>query len=99
MVDVGADHVGALAREDQRGGLADAAGGAGNDDGLSAEVVRRLGHGCFLAAYVNSCPGRVQRGLLQPERNETRDPEKRNISTPSGIVVWPWVPALARKRD
>ena len=43
-VDVGADHVGALAREDQRGGAADAAGGAGDDDGFSVEIIRRFRH-------------------------------------------------------
>ena len=47
LVDVGADHVGALAREDQRGGAADAARCAGDDDGLAREIVRRLRHGAF----------------------------------------------------
>src|SRR5262249_37226187 len=46
LLDVGADHVGAFAGEDQRSGAADAAGGAGDDDGLAGEIVRRLRHGC-----------------------------------------------------
>ena len=37
FVDVGADDVGALAGKNQRGGAADAAAGARNDDGLSRE--------------------------------------------------------------
>ena len=45
LVEVGADHVGALAGEDVRGGAADAAAGAGDDDGLPGEIVRRLRHG------------------------------------------------------
>ena len=50
FVDVGAHHIGALAGENQRGRPSDAAGGAGDDDGLAVEIVRRLRHG-FLAQY------------------------------------------------
>ncbi len=52
LVDVGAHHIGAFARKDLGGGAADAAGGAGDDDGLSVEIVGGLRHGAssFLAA-------------------------------------------------
>jgi hypothetical protein len=44
LVEVGADHVGAFAREDVCGGAADAARGAGDDDGLAVKIIRRLRH-------------------------------------------------------
>src|SRR5262249_17411389 len=48
FVDVGTHDVGALAGEDQRGGAADAAPRAGDDDGLTGEIVRRLRHGSLV---------------------------------------------------
>ena len=44
LVDVGANDVGAFACKDQRGGAANAACRAGDNDGLSSKIVRRLRH-------------------------------------------------------
>jgi hypothetical protein len=44
LIDVGAHDIGVLAREDERGGAADTARRAGDDDGLADEVVRCLRH-------------------------------------------------------
>jgi hypothetical protein len=57
FVDVGANHVGTLAGEDQCGGAADAAAGPRNDDGFTVKIVRRFRHGdCPL-----ECHGRAGR--------------------------------------
>ncbi len=63
FVEVGADHVGPLAREDQRRGAADAACGAGDNDGLAGEIVRCLRHGGLCSLRSAIVPGR------QPGRN------------------------------
>src|SRR5581483_7731125 len=69
FVDVGADHVGALAGEDQRRGAADAARRAGDDDGLAGEIIRCLRHGAAPSLTERSLPrfARLHNTLKQPE--------------------------------
>src|SRR5262249_60890816 len=58
LVEIGTDHVGAFAREDQCGRAADTARGAGDDDGLASEVVwcfRHRARPCCKAAWSIVC--------------------------------------------
>ena len=64
LVDVGADDVGALAREDQRGGAADAACGAGDDDRLSGEIIARLRHALSLCPADCARSARLRQSAL-----------------------------------
>ena len=62
LVDIGANDVGALARENQRGGAADAAAGPCNDDGLPVKVVWRFRHWLSPAVHLLGCHGRAWPG-------------------------------------
>ncbi len=59
FVDISAYDVRFLARENERSGPTDAAGGPGDDDGFPREIIGRLGHGSSpgRAMLSPSCPG------------------------------------------
>ena len=78
LVQVGADHVGAFAGKDIGGGAADAACGAGDDHGLSGEIIRRLRHGLSPAAARDMLHQRTrhpQRGCGAPGLPVEKNPE------------------------